>query len=136
MKGTELSIFNRTSEETTLVGRIPRDDEEKKVLVNALSSPAARVGDMVNLEFSLTNFYIEKTSFLNDDTGEVIEGFRTILIDDENGMTYGTSSNGIANSLRTILTFYGMPDTWHSPLRVKVKELNIGTNRVYTLEVL
>lgn len=136
MAKNELGFWNKDSEATTLIGVTPATEEDKKILVNAIMSPEAKLGDYVNMQIPLVNFYMEKVTFGADEETDTPEreGIRTVLID-QDGTSYSTASSGVVNALRTIVSFYGMPAAWEKPLLVAVKQINVGTNRVYTLNV-
>lgn len=128
----ELAIFEKDNEATMVLGKQPEAENEMIAMVNAVNSPSHRIADMVNMEINVTNFYVEKTQINND--GVMVDAFRTVLIDD-NGESFGAVSTGVVNSLKNIVSFLGMPSTWERPLTVRVKEINIGTNRVLSLQL-
>lgn len=128
----ELAIFEKDNEATMVLGKQPEAENEMIAMVNAVNSPSHRIADMVNMEINVTNFYVEKTQINND--GVMVDAFRTVLIDD-NGESFGAVSTGVVNSLKNIVSFLGMPSTWERPLIVRVKEINIGTNRVLSLQL-
>lgn len=128
----ELAIFEKDNEATMVLGKQPEAENEMIAMVNAVNSPSHRIADMVNMEINVVNFYVEKTQINND--GVMVDAFRTVLIDD-NGESFGAVSSGVVNSLKNIVSFLGMPNIWERPLAVRVKEINIGTNRVLTLQL-
>lgn len=128
----ELAIFEKDNEATMVLGKQPEGENEMVAMVNAVNSPSHRIADMVNMEINVVNFYVEKTQINND--GVMVDAFRTVLVDD-NGESFGAVSTGVVNSLKNIVSFLGMPNTWERPLTVRVKEINIGTNRVLSLQL-
>lgn len=128
----ELAIFEKDNETTMVLGKQPEGENEMVAMVNAVNSPSHRIADMVNMEINVVNFYVEKTQINND--GVIVDAFRTVLIDD-NGESFGAVSVGVVNSLKNIVSFMGMPNIWERPLTVRVKEINTGTNRVLSLQL-
>lgn len=127
-------FFQADSTETSLVGYIPDNPEKQRYLINALSNTKNRLANFVNMTLNIENFYIERIQITDKDTGEVRPANRVVLIDTE-GDSYGASSSGVFNSLKHIVMFRGTPDKWSGPLKIKVCETNIGTNRLLSLEL-
>lgn len=133
MADNQLAFFSKMNEASTLVGVPASTQEERKALANAVMSPTGKLGDFVNMEITLKNFYMEKISMTTED-GELRDGYRTVLIDAA-GNSYATSSTGVANSLKTIISFFGTPENWGDGLPVIVKQINTGSTRVYSLQL-
>lgn len=106
--------------------------EDKKSLYNALENCDVLLNDVVNTEILMKDIYIqemtktvkdEKTGEVkfNEKTGEVltIKKYRTIIFDVD-GKTYATGAYGVVNSLKRIISVFGEPATWESPIKVKV----------------
>lgn len=69
-----------------------------------------------------TELYLVKALFhectVNDaETGEVRPAVRTVLID-EDGITYGSVSEGVCRSLQRLFKAVGTPDKWEKPLHI------------------
>lgn len=110
-------------------------DDEKKYLFNLINSPQEKLGDYVNMEIKIANVYAETCTYTNVETGEAQNGVRIILIDDK-GKGYSSSSIGVFTSLTKIFKLFGEPHTWTKPIKAKVKQVNKdSTKRVYTLEL-
>ena len=110
--------------------------EEKKNLFNKLQRADALLIDCVGTEIKLKDVYVSKYSKLNEKTGELEDKVRIILFD-ESGMTYATSSFGIYNILIEIMSIFGTPNTWSEPLTVKVVKVPIKNNKqILSLEIL
>lgn len=129
-----LAVFNWMSEVMNVMGRTPQTDEEQIAVVNALSSPDGGISDLINQEIELTNYYIEKTTLTDKETGEVKEALRAVLIT-ASGESYGGCSKGLINSLKAIITVYGPAEVWKAPLRVKVVTDKVGRGTMYKLRV-
>ena len=99
-------IANITNSENMMVSFQAETVEEKKALYNAINSPDFRIADMINKPIKLRDALIMTVALSDDDTGEVREMPRSILIDTE-GKTYTAVSSGIASSLRNIFNVFG-----------------------------
>lgn len=108
--------------------------EEKKHLYNVINNPTGRVEDMINKEINLKNVYVGVIEIADETTGIVENAPRCILIDDK-GKSYACVSKGIYNALKNIFSVFGSPDTWEQPIKVNVKQISLGTNRTFTLEM-
>lgn len=113
----------------------PQTFQEKAAFYNAISSPSKRLGDMINLAIELQHVYAETCNYLNKESGELQAGVRIVLID-KDGVSYNTSSIGVYNSLSKIFSIFGVPQSWESPITVRVKQITPADNRkVLTLEL-
>lgn len=113
----------------------PKTFQEKVAFYNAISSPAKKLGEMINLTIDVEHVYAETCNYVNKETGEVQGGVRIVLID-KDGVSYNTSSIGVYNSLSKIFTIFGVPQSWESPITVRVKQITPADNRkVLTLEL-
>lgn len=129
-----LAVFNWTSDVMNVMGRTPQTDEEQIAVVNALSSPDGGISDLINQEIDLVNYYIEKTTLTDKESGEVKETLRAVLIT-SSGESYGGCSKGLINSLKAIITVYGPAEVWKVPVRVKVVAEKVGRGTMYKLRV-
>lgn len=115
------------------------DVENKKKFLNGTENADYRLSDCLNNEIEIEDVYIEENIKTETDekTGEVKEypKYRTIIWDNE-GRTYATGSYGIFNILQKIFFVYGEPNTWTSPLKVKVTKKNVNDKQMFTLEVI
>lgn len=129
----ELAVFNGA--EGTLLGRVPDTKEEKVAMANAMSTTTGQFSDIINTEILLINYFVERKQITDDETGELRSVVRSVLID-SNGMSYNTLSSGIATSLKSIIAVFGPASAWEEPMRVKVKQVQSGKGRMYTLELI
>lgn len=115
------------------------DALNKKKFLNGTENADYRLSDCLNNEIEIEDVYIEENIKTETDekTGEVKEypKYRTIIWD-KNGNTYATGSYGIFNILQKIFFVYGEPNTWNSPLKVKVTKKNVNDKQMFTLEVI
>ena len=102
-------------------------NEEKKELFNALEKCDVLLNDCVGQEIMMKDLYIEERNVI-DEFGRTKVKFRTIIFD-ENGQTYATGSYGIYNILKKIITIYGLPTEWDSPIKVQVAKRPIDNGK-------
>lgn len=107
--------------------------EDKKKLYNAMNSSENKIADHVGEVIAIKDIFCETVTIIKEDTGEKVVAPRIVLIDDK-GATYNSTSFGIFNSLKKLMQVFGVP-TWNEPVKVKVKQINRNTNRILTLEV-
>lgn len=112
----------------------PETDEQRAELYNALNSPDVRISDHVNKEIDLRDFVIEPVELRNETTGELEVAPRVVLIDTD-GNSYHGVSNGIYNALSRLCMIYGR-SSFPNGLPVRIKQINRGANRLFTLEVI
>lgn len=129
-----MAVFEWESNVMNVLGRTPQTEEEQMVVVNALSSPNGGISDLINQEVELVNYYLEKTTLTDKDTGEVKETMRAVIIT-SSGESYGGCSKGLINSLKAIITVYGPAAVWKAPLKVKVLTEKVGKGSMYKLRV-
>lgn len=107
--------------------------KEKALFYNAVENPTRKVADLINQEITITNVYMEKAHYI-DDEGIVTDGVKTVLID-ENGEGILANSIGIVKAVYSIFSVFGMPDEWDEPMKVKVKQVETKRGRYFKLEV-
>lgn len=130
----ELALF-QNGEQNSFLGLAPRNTEEAKIVYTAMNNPDKKLKDCINQEIFLTNFYMERVTMRDrDDAEKAVQGIRTVLIDAE-GCTYQCVSVGVTQSLSRLTSLFGSPDTWESPLVVRVKLINLGQNSMLSLEL-
>ena len=95
--------------------------ESKKIMFNALQKCDYRVSDMLDTEIDLVNVIMQHYQKVNDETGEVEDKIKTILIDKDK-KTYASASHGLFNSMLNVLSMFGEPSKWEEPLKIKVVE--------------
>lgn len=102
--------------------------EQKKNLFNLTSNPSKKVSEMINKKIMLKDVYMEEVFLTDEETGEVNQGIRIILIDDKQE-GYVCVSKGIKNSLQKLFSIFGTPNNWEKPIEIEVKQLTIGKDR-------
>lgn len=142
-QNTNLSITNDAGNMLLVTGSSnnsfcslnPKTQEDKIKFYNSISAPDKKLGDMINMDIMMRHVYAEECTYSDKQTGEVQPGVRIVIIDDS-GASYNTSSIGIYNSLSRIFQIFGTPQTWKSAMKVRVKQITPSDDkRVLTLEL-
>lgn len=116
-----------------------RDDgtmQSKARIFNSINSPDKRISDCIGEVISLANIVAHPIQLVDENSGELVETMRMVLVDDQ-GTSYEAVSTGIVNAVARILQIFGQPDTWTAPIKVKPvqKGTRNGNNKVTTLKV-
>ena len=116
-----------------------RDDgtmQSKARIFNSINSPDKRISDCIGETINLANIVAHPIQLVDENSGELIETMRMVLVDDQ-GTSYEAVSTGIVNAVARILQIFGQPDTWQAPIKVKPvqKGTRNGNNKVTTLKV-
>ena len=123
----QLTLFSEISQ-NIYCSKVAKTEKEKKELFNALESCDALLNDCVGQEIEIQDIYVEEKQKPDEETGEIVTKYRTILFD-KSGQTYATGSYGIYNVMKKIVGIYGFPNTWEKPLKVKVAKRPIGNGK-------
>ena len=107
--------------------------EAKKLVYNASNNPTHKIDDYINKEIALKDVFVEIIELANENTGELEQAPRIVLIDDK-GESYQCVSNGIFGSLKKLMAIFGEP-TWEAPIHVVVKQVKVKRGTMLTLEV-
>lgn len=98
--------------------------ENKKKLYNSLQKCDLRINDIVGQTIEFSDLFIEEKPITteNETTGEVstTKKFRTILYGSD-GKTYVSSAYGVYNSIKNIVSIFGLPTT-ESPIKVSISK--------------
>lgn len=113
-------------------------DEEKKKVFNATNRASHSLRECVNKEINMTGLYIEPIEFAaKDEDGRPIEGKTALsprmIIFDDVGESYGCCSMGAYNSIKRIVSMYGLPDRWSKPITIVPSIVASGKNQVLTI---
>lgn len=115
-------------------------DEEKKKIFNATNRADASLRECINMPIEMMGLYIEPVEFeAKDDDGRLIEGKTQLsprmIIFDKDGKSYGCCSMGAYNSIKRIVSMYGLPDTWDKPITIVPGLVTSGKNQVLTITI-
>lgn len=107
------------------------DTKSKKTLFNATSNPQ-KVSSMIGKTIDLFHFYVEVIQVVSEQTGEIVNVPRVVLIDAK-GNGYQGVSVGLYNAIKRIVSMFGMPETWEAPLTVEVQQIELKNGRTFNL---
>lgn len=107
--------------------------KEKAALFNAMSNPNHKVGDFINRSIRVKDVYVEIIELTDEDTGEVTNAPRIVLIDTE-GDSYQAVSKGIFSALSRAIQVFGEP-TWDDGLPITIRQISFGKNQMLTFDV-
>lgn len=116
-------------------------EEDKKVVFNAVNRASKKLREAVNVVIPMTGLYIEPVEIAEkDENGNVIDGGRVtiaprIIIFAEDGATYSCCSLGAYNSIKRIVSMYGLPETWEKPVNIVPGLVTNGKNQVMTINL-
>lgn len=113
--------------------------ESKIDIYNAISREDKKIGECINEVIEVVDVVAHPITLPDEETGEIINTVRTILVD-KNGNNYVGVSNGINSALTRIFAIIGRPDNgaWHEkPVKMKIKQIQTrtGNNKVNTIEL-
>lgn len=109
------------------------DAASKAIVFNAATNPDYKLKSCINKKIRLKDLYAETIELMNDETGEIVNVPRIVLID-EDGASYECVSVGMFSAIRKLVAVYGEP-TWYPPLEVTVKEKAVGKGSMLTLQM-
>lgn len=116
----DVSVLNN---DKTLFTSIDLSEAENKAkLYNSLQKCDVRINDIIGETIEFSDIFIEEKPYTETDekTGEIktTKKFRTILYG-TNGQTYVSAAYGVYNSLKNIVSIFGLP-TKEVPFKVQV----------------
>lgn len=126
-------IADLTSAKTTFCSLSADTREEKANLFKAMNNPEKRLGDCINMVIMAKDIYCEVVDCLNQQTGEVTQCPRIVIIDDK-GIGYQAVSIGIYSALKKIIQVFGAP-TWNEPIPLEIKQITKGDRKLLTFDV-
>lgn len=97
-------------------------NEDRKKLYSIMENADYRVADKLNTDILLKDIILQKYQNVNEETGEVIDKYRILLVDNE-GKSYASASKGLYNSIVRLISFLGEPSEWIEPLKINVVEV-------------
>lgn len=107
-------------------------EENRKLLFKISESADMRVSDNLNKTIMLKDLFLQRYKKVNEETGELENKTRTILIDDK-GKSYASASRGLYNSVLRFMSIMGQPNTWEKPIAVIVKEVTLTKGKTYQI---
>lgn len=126
----ELQMGNQDT--FTSINLVNADIVTKAMVSTHLATPKHRIADNVNRTINVVDAIIHKVKLADQETGELVEVPRTILIDDK-GESYVAVSKGIYDVIRTnLFPMFGFP-TWQDGLPLEIQQGGSGTRKFLTL---
>lgn len=133
-ENTTLTIANTTNRTYCSVKAETMAD--KKKLYNALESCDVIINDIVGQKIKVKDVYIQEYPRANKETGEPMSNGHRVILFDEDGKTYVTTSNYFFVSLIKVLNTFGDPNTWDKPLEIEItKRPTKGGNNCLSLKL-
>ena len=110
--------------------------KSKVAIFNAINGADESVADHIGEVLEITDVVAHPVTLTDEDTGEIINTLRVVLID-KNGKTYTAVSEGITNSLSRVFSIIGMPSWKDDPVKMKIRQIKTrnGNNKVNTIEL-
>lgn len=94
--------------------------ESKIAIYNAINNKGDSLDDHKGEVLEITDVAAHPVSLVDENTGEVVDALRMVVIDKE-GKNYDAVSQGIASSFQKIFAIVG-PAPFNPPLKIKVVE--------------
>ena len=118
-----LALDMLTNANNSFMCSIPNDGSRKAAVAiyNAVNNKGESLDDHKNEVLEIVNFAAHPVTLTDENTGEVIEALRIVLVD-KKGVNYDAVSQGIASSLQKIIAIVGMAPWDAEPLKIKVVE--------------
>jgi hypothetical protein len=89
--------------------------------------------DNLGKTIQLKDIIIQVIPMTDEQTGEVVDQPRILLLDDE-GTAYHAISSALLRSLNNIIGIMGEPSTWEAPVPATLVKAGQGTRQYYTLK--
>lgn len=102
----------------------PESREDKATLYNALSSTGAKLNDYVGDTIEVKTMVIQGCRFIDEETGELSNGSRLILVGPE-GQIYKSTSRGMIRAAVQLVEMFGTPDQWGAPLCITIERVQL-----------
>lgn len=112
---------------------VPESTEDQIKLYNAMNSPMYRIKSAINKPIKMMDAVLVPCTLTNEETGEVSQAIRAIIIDDH-GDTYAATATGVITSLKNIMSVFGSLH-FEDGLTVIPKEIPVKRGNTLTLEI-
>lgn len=119
---TALVAFNTENTELGTVQHfIDTSTREGKIKLYSALQNAEKLDEHLNEPLDMTNAVAQAVQVTDDQTGEISNTVRVIIVT-ANGKAYAATSPTLAAGLNTMFGIFGTPNTWTEPLTIKVVE--------------
>lgn len=109
------------------------DRAQAAKVFNAINNPEYKVSEFINKEIAVKDVLIEIVAVESEETGELSEIPRTVLID-ENGKAYQATSVGMFNVVKNAINVFG-PAPWNDPLIFTIKQIPTKRGSMLTADI-
>lgn len=116
MTKNEITQANPENALSGFYSSLRASDQKERLELFDLVSAAEGLDDHLNTPLSLTDVVIQAVPVMDQETGEVEERSRIVLIT-EDGKSYATTSRGVETALKNLFLLVGEP-TWEPPLEL------------------
>ena len=109
----------------------------KVAIYNAVNNAQESLDEHIGEELSVVDVVAYPVQLVDENTGEIVNALRTILIDKDRN-SYSAVSQGVTNSLSRIFSIVGEPSWKDEPLKLKAKKVATrnGSNKVTICELI
>lgn len=111
----------------------PNDRKASAKIFNAMNNPQHRIADSINTVIPVTDYLIEMTEIVNEETGAVDKVPRVVLVD-EKGEAYQAVSFGMFNVVRNVVNVCGNAP-WNPPVKLKIKQVPVKRGSMLTADM-
>lgn len=119
---TALVAFNTENTELGTVQHfIDTSTREGKIKLYSALQNAEKLDEHLNEPLKMVNAVAQAVQVTDDQTGEVSNTVRVIIVTADN-KAYAATSPTLAAGLNTMFGIFGTPNTWTEPLTIKVIE--------------
>jgi len=127
MSGAAAKFFTTLPQETPL---------DKAKLMNCLQAPDFKTDEIIGKTFMLKNFIAQNITMVNEETGEITDATRLVLIS-EKGKSVVAVSKGLFNSVKMLIQIFGLPGNggWKESIPVMLAQLTVKKGRTFNLKV-
>lgn len=131
--GIRNAVDALASGKQTVFSTIAGDDFDSKMRVLEATTASLAIADNLNKTIVLKDIVVQIVEMADEQTGELVEVPRTILIADD-GVAYHAISKGVFRAVENILGILGSPDKWTAPVPVKVVREGTGVRQYFTIK--
>ena len=101
--------------------------EDKKKLFKVATAPDHNVAEYIGKSIKIKDVYAEVVHMTNQETGEITDGIRMVIIDDK-GESYQCVSSGMWNAFTRMRAIFGNP-TYDPAIPIEIKQIDKGVNK-------
>ena len=124
MENNNTALVAFTTENTelgTVQHFIDTSTREGKIKLYAALQNAEKLDEHLNEPLDMVNAVAQSVQVTDDQTGEVSNTVRVIIVTADN-KAYAATSPTLAAGLNTMFSIFGTPNVWTEPLTIKVVE--------------